>query len=204
MSISYNYVELNTFNEIRLGAGSQHWKHWGIMDHAGIIIDLMYLGFKESKKCFLPAYLLRNLYSNFDNKFQYGGILFAGDWYELIAEKYYSLDKADDLYERNIGFIPINYKDEEEGYPFLIPLLPELNDLSVIDSISNDPTLNVELFYKTLDNKLLGGNVDNQIIYKYRHPRWSEEWLMYCKKIMSEDFTLKIIDESNFLRIPLS
>ena len=79
MSISYNYVELNTFNEIRLGDGSQHWKHWGIMDHTGIIIDLMYLGFKESKKCFLPAYLLRNLYSNFDDKFQYGGILFAGD-----------------------------------------------------------------------------------------------------------------------------
>lgn len=43
MSISYDYVEIKTFNHLKIGDGSPSLKHWDVMDHEGITIQLNFL-----------------------------------------------------------------------------------------------------------------------------------------------------------------
>lgn len=199
MSISYNYVEITTFNHLYVGDGRGKWHHWGLLDHKGVTIRLDFLGYPEAKSCFLPANILKKLYTNFDNYHEYVGILFSGDLYEIIAEKRFDSKTADEMHENRQGFLCLNYTDEEQGYPYLLPLLPELEDMDFLTSLANDPTLDMNRFYQVLPK--LKGNVSNGNIYNYRHPRWSYEWLEYCERLVKKNPNMNILDKSYFLKL---
>lgn len=198
MSISFNYVELTTFNHLCVGDGRAKWHHWGLLDHEGVTIRLDFLGYPEVKTCFLPANILKKLYINFDNYYQKVGVLFPGDLYLLIAKKNFDTKTADEMHENREGFLCLDLTDEEQGYPYLVPLLPELKDMAFLTSLANDPTLDMNNFYRVLSK--LKSNVENARIYEYRHPRWSHEWLEYCEKLVEQNLQMKILDKSYFLK----
>ncbi|MFB2539783.1 MULTISPECIES: hypothetical protein [unclassified Acinetobacter] len=202
MSIPYHYVEIKTFNELKIGNGSSNWTHWGVMDHEGVTIQLRYLIPSVNKWCYLPANILKKLYFNFDTYYKFNGMLFFGRTQDFFADKIYEHSIIDDLYESKLGFACLNMTDETEGYPYLLHLLPELNDREFLESLTKDPTLDVALLSRTLNKNKLKGNVINKRIYDYRHPRWSIEWLEYCENLVSKNPELKILDRSNFLRLP--
>ncbi|VEG13738.1 hypothetical protein [Moraxella cuniculi] len=195
MSLDYVYTNIVNFKRITIGRNLRSYsRYWGLFDHEGVIVDLSYLGPYKRKKCYLPFGLLKKLYENFDSFHNYNCLILEENMCSIMETRFFSEEYCDENYENKLGFFSIDHTDDEMGYPFLLPFLPELNDHSIIQSLSIDPLLDVELFYNFVNK--------NQLIlkdFKFRHIRWSQEWFNYCYRITKTNTEFQIFDDSNFV-----
>lgn len=93
-------------------------------------------------------------------------------------------------YDDRIGCFHLDVCEDEEGYIHLTTLLPELLDINVIEKIAKDPALDTALFSTVRDKVIL-----DQTIWKYKHARWSQEWIEYCNKLVAENTDLQRFEQ---------
>jgi hypothetical protein len=74
-------------------------------------------------------------------------------------------------------FVCLDTTDEQHGYPFLRPFLPEIFESEMVRRMEADPWLDVKLLGKATAE----GQVPERRDY---HPRWSPEWRAYCDREM--------------------
>ena len=152
------------------------------MDHEGVTIRLDYLGYPEIKHCWLPYSLLKKLYTAFDEMNNCVGILFPGELYERFIIQKYTDEESERLYDERKGCFTLNSCEDEEGYIHLIPLLPELLDMTTLEKIANDPALDITLFHDHHDDVIL-----DRTIWNRKHARWSQEWIDYCNRLVARN-----------------
>ncbi len=186
MSISYSYVNVESFKMLHIGEGRSGWHHWGLMDHEGVIIRLHYLGYPKVKHCWLPYCLLKKLYTAFDDIGTYVGILFPGDLYEIFISQKFTDEESEAMYDERKGCFALNTYEDEDGYIHLTPLLPELLDMNTLEKIARDPALDITLFDEMHNSIIL-----DRKIWSHKHGRWSQEWFDYCDKLIAKDPNLQ-------------
>lgn len=190
MSISYSYVDIENFKMLHVGEGRGAWHHWGLMDHEGVTIRLDYLGYPEEKSCYLPYCLLKKLYTAFDSMGTYVGILFPGELYEIFVSQRFTEEESEKAYDDRTGCFYLDVCEDEEGYIHLTTLLPELLDINVLEKIAKDPALDITLFDKVHDRVVL-----DRTVWKYKHARWSQDWIEYCNKLVAENTDLQRFEQ---------
>ena len=176
---SFVLFDRDSTQMLSVSYGGAYRAKWSLEQHPGPkVMTLALRGQEEgvSPLRYLYPQHLELLYARFRQNNPGRVELIDEDDVIYPAMRELGIETVDRLTEERKMFVTLDYTDEELGYPYLRPFLPEIFEPEMIRRMEADPWLDVHL----LGDAMRSGHVPHRRDY---HERWSPEWRAYCDRL---------------------
>lgn len=176
---AWNMLGLDTLERIGVDYGrGDAFDNLPFELRCGPKVSPYYLGKKSDKTLYLYPEHLKLLYDRFKAANPRGVILVAGDGFDDYAPPGYTEKELEKLEEDRKIFVSLFLTDESLGYPHARKYLPEMFAPGMMEKMTADPWLDVDLLGKAIkEGAVPDGPGDSS--------RWSPEWRAYCDRLIA-------------------